>query len=135
MLNIEQSNPKTIIVNGHIVEFPQRIATIIPFADKVIVHLESDDFEFGDKLVGRNLLAYGPNGKQLWRIADHGAKVGASRADKVTQPDETGRRWVPQTIFDAYVGEKTGKLKATVLDFILTIDPKDGKIIDMELHR
>lgn len=135
MINLEHPNPNTLIINGHVVEFPQRIATVIPFERKVIVHLESDDFEFGDKLVGRNLLAYGPDGKQLWRVADHGAKIGARRADTVTQPDETGRRRIPQTIFQVYVGKKTGRLQAAILDTVFTIDPENGKILDYELIR
>lgn len=109
--------------------------TVIPFVDNVIVHLNSDDFEFGDKLVSRTLLAYGPDGKQLWCVADHGAQIGARHADTVTQPDETGRRRIPQTFFQVYVGEKTGRLQAAILDTVFTIDLKNGKILDYELIR
>lgn len=99
MINIDRPNPKALIINGHIVEFQQRIETAIPLPDRVIVHLKTADFEFGDKLVGRNLVAYGLYGKQLWRISDHGATLGASRTDTVTEPDKSGRRRVPQSIF------------------------------------
>lgn len=135
LLNFEQPNPKTLIINGHTVEFEQRIMTLIPLEDRVIVHLNTSDFEFGDKLVGRNLLAYGPDGNQLGRVSNHGATLGASRRDTVTLPDKTGRRRVPQSIFDASLSEEDGVIRAGIADSVLSIDPENGKIIDMEYMR
>ena len=135
MIDFNQPNPTTLVINGHTIAFQQSIATVVALHDKVIVLLESDDFEFGDKLVGRNLLAYGPDGKLLWRVEDHGVTIGARREDTVTQPDETGRRRIPQTIFHIFYDEDDGMITATILSADLTVDPKNGKIVDMEVRR
>lgn len=135
MIKYKQPDPKSLIINGHTIEFQQRIATVIPLSDRVPVHLKSKDFAFGDKLVGRNLLAYDLNGKELWRVEDQGVTIGARREDTVTQPDESGRRRVPQSIFYIFYDEDDETITAALPIADLTIDPKDGKILDLEVRR
>ncbi len=135
MLDVEQPNPKTLTVNGHTVEFQQRIKTLIPLTDRVLVHLVTADFEFGDKLVGQNLMAYGPNGKLIWRVENHGATLRARREDTVTQPDGTGHRRVPQSISDVGFYIEDGIISAALPAFELTIDPRNGKIVKIESRR
>ena len=135
MINVEQPNDKALVINGHTVAFQQRIATFIPLSDRVVVHLKTANFKYGDKLVGRNLLACGPDGKQLWRVANHGMMIGARHEDAVTQPDETGRRHVPHAIFEVIVSKKNGMFRDVLLDFALILDPENGEIVDFEYRR
>lgn len=135
MINLEQPSPKTLIINGHTIEFEQRVAELFSLLDRVVVLLETDDFEFGDKLVGRNLIAYDSRGTQLWRVSDHGATLGARREDTVTEPDKTGRRRVPQSIVGAYFDEDDGVIRALIIDSELTIDPEDGKVLGFKMRR
>lgn len=135
MINFEQPNPKTLIINGRTIEFQQSVTEILPFPDRVVVLLHLDDFEFGDKLVGRNVLAYGLDGEELWRIEDHGFTLGARREDTVTKPDETGRRRVSQSFIGIDFDKEDGTILATLPAVELDIDPEDGKIINWEQRR
>lgn len=134
-MSFKQPNDKTLIFNRHAVEFEQRIVTIIPLSDRVIVHLKTADLKYGDKLVGRNLLAYGLDGNKLWRVADHGATLRAGRGDTVTTPNETGDRRVPQSIFGIYFDEEDATIVEILLGWDLTIDPENGDIVEMEQRR
>lgn len=135
MINVEQPNPKTLIVNDREVEFSQRIREFISLPDRVVILLRTDGFEYGDKLVGRNLLAYDLEGEKLWRVEDHRMTLGARREDTVTRPDETGRRRVPQSISSIGLDKVNGTIVANIPHLELTIDPSNGKIIDWEQRR
>jgi hypothetical protein len=134
MIKFEQPNPKTIIINKTPIEFPQSIARVLTLPDRVVILLEMDEFEYGDKMVGRNLLAYGPDGEEIWRVADHGATMRARRQDKVTLPDARGRRRVPQAISFASLNQSDGTIYAALANLYIIVDPKDGKILDMDVR-
>lgn len=124
-----------MIINGHTVNFQQRIVKVLSFPSCVVIHLKTADFQYGDKLVGRNLVAYDSAGKFLWRVEDHGFTTLAGPEDMATKPDENGIRTVPQSIFEVEIIEETGMIDANIIDFSLTVDPRTGKIIDREYHR
>lgn len=95
--------------------------------DRIVIILESDEFEYGDKMVARNLLAYGPDGEEIWRVADHGAMIRAGRENKVTLPDASGLRRVPQTITSASFDQSDGTIYAAIADSYITIDSEMAK--------
>lgn len=71
-MNVRQIGERALVIGGQEIEFRQRILRFLPVQDRVIVLLNPDDFEFGDPMVGRNILAYGENGELIWQVADHG---------------------------------------------------------------
>jgi len=133
-MKVEQQSPSQLKIDGHLIEFPQRINKMLRLGDRVIVLLKTGDFEYGDLLVGRNVLAFGPDGKMLWRVEDHKVVAPAGDEDPVTQPDENGERWVPQSFMGLWVEEDTGKIKAGIPEWIFTLDPETGSLSDDEYN-
>ena len=134
-MKVKQPMPNALEINGNRVEFPQRVYAILPLEDRVIVHLKTGDFDYGDPLVGRNVLAYGSDGEMLWRVEDHGCVVPAGLEDPVTPVDENGERWIPQSFMAIWVDEDTGKIKTGIPEWIFTLDPETGALSDDEYDR
>ena len=135
MLEVKTPFPKTLIINQNEIKKKKKIGTVLQLPDKVVVLLATHSFQFGDPMVGRNLLAYDAGGNLVWRIEDHGAVIRARPEDKVTKPDENGVRWIPQSVLEVEISEKTGLVEATLPHWILEIDPETGKILDARYNR
>ena len=135
MISVRKIDSCGICVNDRQHSFDQRIDEIIELGDKVIILLNTDYFDYGDPMVGRNVLCYGADGELLWRVADHGCVIHARHDDPVTQPDEEGERYVPQSILGMDIEEGTGKIKIGLPDWHYTVDPETGELSDMEYNR
>jgi hypothetical protein len=112
-MNVEQTAPNELDINGNRVQFPQRVKEYITLDDKVIIRLYVDDFEYGDLLVGRNVMAYGPDGKMIWRVPEHNLK----------------RDGVPEAFFGIYL-EDDGTLWAGTPGLELMLDPETGEYLE-----
>ena len=108
--------------NDHKLNFEQRIVEAVEFDNKLVVLLNSDDFEDGDEMVGQNIVAVDEKGEIDWRIEYHGFKV-RNRAGKK----------VPQAFFGLWIDEDDGSLRAgiPVADFV--VDPETGMFLKVEL--
>ena len=116
MMQVSKSG-KTLNINGNTISFEQRVNEFVELADRVIVELYVDDFEVGDPLVGRNILAFDENGEMLWRIPATG----------VTRRSVLGGE-TPEAFFGLWLGDD-GKVKTgTPNGFDWDIDPDTGKI-------
>ena len=60
--------------DGNRIELDKRVESSIDLGDKVIVLFYVNDYEMGDMMVGRNIVALGSDGNELWRVEDHGLR-------------------------------------------------------------
>ena len=128
-MKITRLTPHAIEVNGKRLECPQEIIEIVDLEDRVILLLNPDDYEFGDTNVGRNILCFGDDGEQLWRIADHGVRFKREENDDGRDPNEE----VPYAFFALYKWKC--KVIASSLDYNYTLDPETGEFTDLEYDR
>ncbi len=105
--------------------FEQRIEKVVHISGLTIVLLNSDDFEEGDPMVGRNVVALNDKGEIVWRIEDHGIKI------KDWQNVEA-----PEAFFGLWLEDDGKKLKAGVPHAIFEVDPATGRLLSIEtVHR
>ena len=114
-MNYEKLDEKTLLIGGKEVKFGQSVKEILDLGDRLVVRLYVDDFEVGDMMVGRNILAYDEDGNELWRVEDHGLRR------------ESERR-APDAFFDIHVDDD-GRLWGGTPGIYLGIDLETGKII------
>ena len=100
---------------GKRIELDKRVESSIDLGDKVIVLFYVNDYEMGDMMVGRNILAYDEDGNELWRVEDHGLR-------------RRSERKAPDAFFDIHVDED-GRLWGGTPGIYLEIDLETGKII------
>ena len=115
---------KELCINGRSIRFDQRIAKWVEVDGKAVLLLNSDDFEKGDELVGRNIVAYDEQGEFVWRIEYHGYKV--TNRDGVD---------VPQAFFGLWIDKESGILKAGIPVAVFDVDPETGMFLKVELDR
>ena len=114
-MNYEKVDEKTLLIGGKEVKFGQSVKEILDLGDRLVVRLYVDDFEVGDMMVGRNIVAFDEDGNELWRVEDHGLR-------RPGAPD------VPDAFFDIHVDED-GRLWGGTPGIYLGIDLGTGKII------
>ncbi len=102
-------------LGGRRIELDKRVENSIDLGDKIIVLFYVNDYEVGDMMVGRNIVAYDEDGKELWRVEDHGLRRPAA-------PD------VPDAFFDIHMDDD-GRLWGGTPGIYLGIDLGTGKII------
>ena len=100
---------------GNRIELDKRVESSIDLGDKVIVLFYVNDYEMGDMMVGRNIVAYGEDGNELWRVEDHGLR-------------RRSERRAPDAFFDIHVDDD-GRLWGGTPGIYLEIDLETGKII------
>ena len=135
MIDVTTPDKNTIEIGGTVHAFKQEIADVIPLEDRVLIRLATWSHDYGDPMVGRNVLCYGADGDLLWRVADHGCTIGAGDEDPVTQPDEEGERRVPQSVMGMFVDEDTGKIKVGLPMWMYTLNPETSELSEMEYKR
>ena len=74
-MDVELSDPHRLRIGDHEIEFPQRVKKFLTLDSRAVVLLKPNDFENGDELVGRNIVAHDEHGEFVWRIEYHGYKV------------------------------------------------------------
>ena len=99
----------------NVIRFEQPVVEHVEGKGRVIVLFNSDFYEMGDMMVGRNIVAYDEDGNELWRVEDHGLRRPAA-------PD------VPDAFFDIHVDDD-GRLWGGTPGIYLEIDLGTGKII------
>lgn len=117
-------SPKRISINGKEVEFPQRVKKFVETHGLTIVLLKVSDFETGDELVGRNILAYDPQGNLAWRVEDHGFTI--RNREGV---------YVPQAYFGLWIDKDSNALCAGIPVADFEIDQSNGMLLKMEQSR
>ncbi|GEM_PF-2165319 len=115
VMDVKQSSQNVLEFGGRSVQLDKPVVQYLIVDDKVIVLLNSDEYDKGDMLVGRNVLAYDLEGNQLWRVPDHGLRRPANPK-------------VPDAYFGIYLDEK-GKLWGETPGVDIEIDPKTGKLL------
>lgn len=123
-MNTKLVNPKTLQIDDTVVEFEQRVKRFVEIDGRVVVLLKVSDFENGDELVGRNIVAVNEHGEIAWRIEYHGFKV----------RNRVGIE-VPQAFFGLWLEDDGKKLRAgiPVADFV--VDPETGRFLSVELDQ
>ncbi len=114
-MNYEKVDEKTLLIGGKKVNFGQSVKEVLDLGDRLVVRLYVDDFEVGDMMVGRNIVAFDEDGNELWRVEDHGLR-------RPGAPD------VPDAFFDIHVDEE-GRLWGGTPGIYLGIDLETGKIV------
>ena len=104
--------------HGRRIDTDKRIEDVIDMGDKAIVVFYVNDYEMGDMMVGRNILAYDEDGNELWRVEDHGLR-------------RRSERRAPDAFFDIRLDQE-GRLWGGTPGVELMIDPETGKILDAE---
>ena len=115
-MNVRQIGERVLVIGGQEIEFRQKILRFLPLEDRVIVLLNPDDFEFGDPMVGRNILAYDGSGELIWRVADHGLK-------------RPSRRKAPEAFFNIGMPDDS-TINAVAASCIFKLDPETGALSD-----
>ena len=116
--------PNRLKINETEVEFPQRVRKFVELNGLTIVLLKVGDFEEGDELVGRNIVAYDSNGELAWRIERHGFSVRNRKGD-----------FVPQAYFGLWIDEDGETLRAGIPVADFKVDPSNGMLLEMEQSR
>jgi len=111
-MDYKQIDTHTIEVGGKPINFEQRIAEVTDLPDRIIILLKVSDFEHGDPMVSRNVVAIGENGQELWRIQDSGVERQDSK----------------EAFFGILKKDGEKKLIAVSAGFLFTLDPNTGKI-------
>ena len=117
MVDIEEG-AREAMFGGNLVRFEQPAVEHIETDGRIVVLFNSDFYEVGDMMVGRNIVAYGEDGDELWRVEDHGLR-------RPGAPD------VPDAFFDIHVGDD-GRLWGGTPRAELMIDLETGNILDAE---
>ena len=99
----------------NMVRFEQPVVEHVEDKGRVIVLFNSDFYEVGDMMVGRNIVAYDEDGNELWRVEDHGLR-------------RRSERQAPDAFFDIHVDDD-GRLWGGTPGIYLEIDLGTGKII------
>ena len=123
-MNVELVNPRVLKINDSVIEFQQRIKKFLEIEDRVVVLLKVSDFEDGDELVGRNIVAVNQNGEIDWRIEYHGFKV-RNRKDVE----------VPQAFFSLWLDEDGKTLRASIPVAKFEVDPETGMFRSLQLKQ
>jgi len=118
MTKISKPMTYTLVVGGKELVFDQRVRMVIELDDRIIIHLNTGDFDHGDPLVGRNIVCYDKNGEFLWRIKDTGMLTGIN--------DD-----VPQSFLNLVLRDD-GRILAGNVDAFFCIRPSDGTLYDGE---
>lgn len=109
---------KALSINENVITFDQRIDETVTLSDRVILRLMVDDFDVGDPLVGRNVLAFDGDGRLLWRIPP----TGGTRS----RPDGTE---APEAYFGLGLDDDGKTVKIGTPDgFEYDLDPETGDI-------
>ena len=114
MVDIEEG-AREAMFGGSLVRFEQPAVEHIETDGRIVVLFNSDFYEMGDMMVGRNIVAYDEDGNELWRVEDHGLRRPAA-------PD------VPDAFFDIHVDDD-GRLWGGTPGIYLGIDLGTGKIV------
>ena len=117
MVDIEEG-AREAMFGGNLVRFEQPAVEYVEDEGRIVVLFNSDFYEVGDMMVGRNVVAYGEDGNELWRVEDHGLR-------RPGAPD------VPDAFFDIRLDEE-GRLWGGTPGVELMIDPETGKILNAE---
>ena len=107
---------KTLTIEGRNFAFDQRIERIVVLDDRVILELYVNDFEFGDPLVGRNVIAVDKDGNLLWRITETG----------VMMRDPDGSE-APAAYFNLRLSSDGKNIKIGTPDMTYDLDPETGR--------
>jgi hypothetical protein len=117
-MNIVRPNATSVVIEGHVVQFPSEVVTAIEFDDRVVVLLRNDAWSPADPEVSRNVFCYGGGGQLLWRI------------------EPTGHVWRENGVLRSYYSylalwrDAAGdELWAASLDWQFLIDKDTGKRI------
>ena len=102
-------------LGGRRIELDKRVEESIDLGDKVIVLFYVNDYEVGDMMVGRNIVALDGEGEQMWRVADHGLR-------------RRGAPEVPDAYFDIHIDED-GRLWGGLPGLYAEIDLDTGELI------
>ncbi|MDP6805844.1 MAG: hypothetical protein QF902_11045 [Rhodospirillales bacterium] len=111
---------KTLTIDGRKLAFDQRVEAMVVLDHRVIIELDADDFELGDPLVGRNILAFDSNGEMLWRIPATGMMV----RDDDSSPE------APEAFFGLGLHSDGKTITIGTPDMIYEVDPETGKIFN-----
>ncbi len=117
MVDIEEG-AREAMFGGNLVEFEQPAVEYVEAEGRIVVLFNSDFYEMGDMMVGRNIVAYGEDGNELWRVEDHGLR-------------RRSERKAPDAFFDIRLDEE-GRLWGGTPGVELMIDLETGKILDAE---
>ncbi len=117
MINIVEG-AKEARFGENLVRFEQPVVEHVEDKGRVIVLFNSDFYEMGDMMVGRNIVAYDEDGNELWRVEDHGLR-------------RRSERKAPDAFFDIRLDEE-GRLWGGTPGVELMIDLETGKILDAE---
>ena len=124
-MEIGRTGTNGLTISEKLVEFPQRIKKFVIRENLVIVLHKVSDFEEGDPMVGRNIVAVGEDGKIVWRIEDHGFRI------KDWQDVEA-----PEAFFGLWLEDDGKTLKAGIPHAIFEVDPETGHLLSIEtVHR
>ena len=115
---------KTLTINGKKLVFDQRVDEAVTLEDRVIIHLRVDDFEVGDPLVGRNVIALDASGNLLWRIPATGYTV----------RNRLGLE-VPEAFFGLELEEDHKTITIGTPDTVYEIDPESGELSNATINR
>jgi len=116
-MKFEKTGTKSISVNGHEVNFNQRIEEIIEMSDRVIVNLLLSDFPRDRSFDGRNIVCVSKNGKILWRIENSGVEIEISFGPKILLG-----------YYDLWRPEDGDTIKVGGIDWEYDLDPETGGI-------
>lgn len=120
----ELVSPSRLKIGNKEIEFPQRVKKFVEFKGLTIVLLKVSDFEEGDELVGRNIVAYDGQGELVWRIEYHGFKVKNRKGVEV-----------PQAFFGLWIDKDGKTLRAGIPVAVFEVDPATGTFLKVELER
>jgi hypothetical protein len=114
-MEVRQIDAHTLDINGIAVQFDQRVFSFLIMENKVIVLLHVNDFELGDEMVGRNVLAHNDKGEMIWRVGVHGFR----------------RDDAPEAFFEIWL-EDDGRLMAGTPAIDFSLDPETGEYLTSE---
>ncbi|MDP6805843.1 MAG: hypothetical protein QF902_11040 [Rhodospirillales bacterium] len=97
---------------------------MVTLEDRVIIRLLVGDFEIGDPLVGRNVLAFDKDGNMLWRIPTTGVMV--------RDPDGSE---APEAYFNLRLNSDGETINIASPDLTYDLDPETGKLSGGRVHR
>jgi len=115
MTKLSEPMTRTITIGEKELKFDQRVAVMIELEDRFIIRLKTADFDYGDPMVGRNILCYDLSGELLWRVEDSEMTIGEKNT--------------PQSFLGLYL-EDDGKIEADNPDAVFCISPENGEFYD-----
>ena len=120
-MEIGRAGTNGLTISGKRVDFPQRIKKFVTLENLVIVLLKVSDFEEGDPMVGRNIVALNEDGEIVWRIEDHGFRITDWRDVEA-----------PEAFFGLWLEDDGKTLKAGIPHAIFEVDPETGSLLSIE---